>query len=218
MQAYNERLYSPGGGGLIKNGEQPLPTTNEGIEAQYGTGRRGFATVRSGGPGFYPNRSMPPVVAPVVPVPITPPIVHPSEPPLATTGEGFEPTGNPHLAPVVPAPNPALANNVQSDLPSGGRQADIVARAGATGVHPVTGQPLPLTPEDQVADEKKEWIARGGSERTWDRNQAQAGVKPRIDARATQSPLNSTTSATIQAQWAKQRADRLATLKDAATN
>lgn len=213
MLEYNRRLTAPdGGSGLFQPPAAPpaaqLPTTNAGIEAQYSTGRPGFVSVRPSSPSA-------PVTYPIAPA-TTPPTI-PSNPALTSTPQVAPPAlnGAPHSLGGTETGTPA-APSAWSALPSGGSGFE---GSKAAPINPNTGSVA--AGGKTIADEESERIARlraqGASDADIHRIQVQHGIRPNIDARTVQSPLNSTASAEIQAGWAKQKADKLAQLRQSAT-
>lgn len=206
------------------------------IENQYGGGTPGRATVTSGRNNFYPAHAGSPPSVPATPPAVIAPVTSPhlSPPPPAPNpiiGSAAEsataagqsiagPSYNPDGSPVVPQGNETGARLSGVD-PSKGRP--LTAEERGPAINPATGQPVaPVPGEKTIGQQEADRIARlkaqGASDATIHRAQVEAGIRPNIDARATPSALNSTTSSQIQAKWAEERAAKLAAMKAAAQN
>lgn len=129
--------------------------------------------------------------------------VNPSVPENPSTGAPINPVDNPNLNGAKTGAGTDIAP------PSSGLgvlgQAPVLPNApGASGgvgelTNPNTGAPVARTAQDDAAQQKQRFLAEGGSEASYHRAQVAAGIRPAIDARATQNPNNSTASAEVAA-------------------
>lgn len=131
-------------------------------------------------------------------------------------GDADQPYQNPNVTTPVAAPNPMFAGDMETQSALGVPPvpgAPPVTQTfpsgrpdGPQNVHPITGGPIgqddgEKTPEQRAADERRRWLADGGSIATMHRAEAASGLRPRIDARGNPAALNSNAAAEVRAGW-----------------
>lgn len=106
------------------------------------------------------------------------------------------------------SPNPAAALANIASRPSLVSPSGAAGPAGEAGITaPVASSAVDTAPRAQMPAEGpakntlQQWMDEGGTKRSWSKAGVAMGLRPRIDARATPSPRNSTASADIRASW-----------------
>ncbi len=97
------------------------------------------------------------------------------------------------------AGRPASVSGSTSSVPDNSQVFSSIANSPQPSATGAAGSGAGVPPPAQNAQQrwsgqKENWMASGGSERTWNKAGVALGIRPRIDARGTQSPNNSVTN------------------------
>lgn len=178
-----------------------------GIEARYGGGTPGYATVRSApaavaAPPVPSGNVVNPFTVPTAPAtnPFTPGAAGPS----GDIGqEARAEVGDNAAVPTVPGevPYDTPAPTMLSGQDNRGTTGEQLGGGPGAPLNPITGQPVARTPEQRAAEAKAMHMANGGSEATWHQAQVAAGTRPPIDGRTGPDQQASHASADVRKSW-----------------